>query len=240
MDEKLGSIHRDTMSKLKSIFTPFAILVCTALNAFASVAVSRPVTSGALSVTMQQEKSLERVATRLLSTAVEKFDDKAYWHATRELIILLDFYPSFSKTDGVLYYLGESLYQMEMYNSAAKIFRYMAANYPQSDYLPKTLLSLQKLHYNVQEMENSLNYFVGITTRFPDDEVLDGAYYYGGMAYFHQKNYDEAIKALGRVRSRSEYYDYGLYTVGLSFLKKKHSAIRQSLSQADDFTCPEG
>lgn len=172
-------------------------------------------------VSATHQGSLERVAMRLFRAAVEKYEDQAYWYATRELIILLDFYPTFSKTDGVLYYLGACLYEMDMYKSSSKMLRYLITNYPQSEYLPETLLSLQKLHYNTHELENSLNYFIGMSTRFPDDDVMDGSYYYGGMAFFHQKNYDEAIRALGRVSSRSEFYDYGLYTVGLCFLKKK-------------------
>ena len=233
MDEILGSIHRETMSKLKSVITPLSIILLLAVHTSAKTSSPSPGYSGTTANGIaQQEKSLERIATRLFQTAVEKFDDKAYWHAVRELIILLDFYPTFSKTDAVLYYLGECLYEMDMYKSAAKMFRYLVTNFPQSDYLPKSLLSLQKLHYNTQELENSLNYFVGITTRFPDDDVLDGAYYYGCMTYFHQKKYDEAIKALGRIRSRSAYYDYGLYTVGLSFLKKKIFSNPSKLSES--------
>ncbi|MFQ5630611.1 MAG: tol-pal system YbgF family protein, partial [bacterium] len=220
--DMLGSYFMETMSKLKITLNVLTIILMSASFANAMWVMPHTFPSKETSVIMhKQEGSLERIAMRLFRTAIEKFDDKAHWYATRELIILLDFYPAFSKTDGVLYYLGESLYEMDMYKSASRMFRYLITTYPQSEYLPKTLLSLQKLHYNTQELENSLNYYVGITTRFPKDDVLDGSYYYGGMAFFHQKKYDDAIKALGRVRSRSDYYDYGLYTVGLCFLKKK-------------------
>jgi TolA-binding protein len=222
MDEILGSSYREKMNNKKIVLT-----FLTGLFLITSTIEARGISSGRIapagkSVTSEtQQGSLERIAMRLFRAAIEKYEDKAYWHATRELIILLDFYPNFSKTDGVLYYLGACLYQMDMYKSSSKMLRYLITNYPQSEYLPETLLSLQKLHYSTNELDNSLNYFVGITTRFPNDDVLDGSYYYGGMAFFHQKNYDEAIRAFGRVRSRSEFYDYGLYTVGLSFLKKK-------------------
>lgn len=218
----LGSFDREKMSKFKITFKVLIVVLMSASHTEAMWVSPHALAQAEKSAILQpQDGSLERIAMRLFRMAVEKFDDKAHWHSTRELIILLDFYPAFSKTDGVLYYLGANLYEMDMYKSASKIFRYLVTTYPQTEYLSKTLLSLQKLHYNTQELENSLNYFVGITSRFPDDGVLDASYYYGGMAYFHQKKYDDAIKALGRVRSRSDYYDYGLYTVGLCFLKKK-------------------
>ncbi|RME02150.1 MAG: hypothetical protein D6814_00140 [Calditrichaeota bacterium] len=170
-----------------------------------------------------QDKDLERAAMRLYKSALRHFESKAYWKATRELIVLLDFYETFSQIDGVLYYLGESLYEMNMYRSSNKVFRYLTNNYPGSEFLPNSLLGLQKIYYNIQDYDESLKFFTGLSTRYHNNKVLDGAYYYGGMAYYHQKKYDEAIKTLSKIRSRSEYFDYALYTVGLAFLKKKIS-----------------
>lgn len=164
---------------------------------------------------------MERVAAKIYRKALEKYQDKAYWHASRELIIILDFYPGFSKIDGVVYHLGNCLYEMDMYRSAEKMYGYLITTYPRSEFLPRTLFGLQMLHYNTQELDNSLRYYVGISTRFQDHEVIDGANYYGGMAYFHQKEYDQALVALGKIQSRSEFFDYGLYSAGLAFLKKK-------------------
>lgn len=213
--------------------TTAALCFCGALSgSLVELATALPAGVSPQSEPVLQQGSLERIATRLFRTAVEKFNDKAYWHATRELIILLDFYPTFSKTDGVIYYLGACLAEMDMYKSSSKMFTYLIKHYPKSEYLSRGLFSMQRLYYNMQELENSLNYFIGITTRFRDDAILDGAYYYGGMAYFHQKKYDEAIQAFGHIRSRSDYYDYGLYSVGLCFLKKKISNNRFKSSRS--------
>ena len=223
----VGSVGQGKMTRLRNSSILFSLLIWVTVGFAALHSNTVPGISYEKTESFAaspQQGSLERIAMRLFKTAVEKYENEAYWHATRELIILLDFYPSFSKTDAVVYYLGECLYEMDMFKSSAKMFRYLLKTYPKSEYLPKALFSLQRLYYNTQALENSLNYFIGITTRFPKDDILDGAYYYGGMAYFHQKNYDEAIRAFGRIRSRSEYYDYGLYTVGLCFLKKKISS----------------
>ena len=176
-----------------------------------------------------QEKEIERAGMRLFKSALRNFESKSYWKATRELVVLLDFYEGFSQTDGVLYYLGECLYEMNMYRSSNKVFKYLITNYPGSDYLPQALLGLQKIHYNIQDLDESLKYYMGLTHRYRNSKVMDGVYYYGGMAYYHQKKYDEALKALSKIRSRSEYFDYALYTVGLAFLKKKISRSQLKL-----------
>ncbi len=178
---------------------------------------------------------LERVAKRLYRKALKEFEDEEYWKATRDLIIILDFYSTFSEIDGVVFHLGESLYEMDMYKSSNKMFKYLLRQYPSSKYLPRALFGLQRIYYNTNELDESLKYYRGITTRFRDSEILDGAYYYGGMAYFHKDDYTNAIRAIGKVRSRSEYYDYSLYTVGLAFLKKKNiensvKALRKLIS----------
>ena len=157
-----------------------------------------------------QDKDLEKAATRLYKSALKNFKEKSYWEATRELIVILDFYEHFSRIDGVLYYLGESLYEMGMLRSSDKVFKYLIANYPQSSFLPQALFGLQRIYYNIQNYTESLKYYLGITTRYRNSKVLDGAYYYGGMAYFHQKKYDESIRAFSKIRSRSEYFDYAL------------------------------
>lgn len=170
-----------------------------------------------------QDRTLERIAMRLYKSALRSYENEEFWRASRDLIIILDFYPTFSAIDGVLFYLGESLYRMEMYRSGDKIFRYLISRYPASEYVPQALFGLQKIHYNTQNYDESLKFYTGITTRFREREVLDGAYYYGAMAFFHQKQYDDAIRAFKKIRSRSDYFDYGLYTIGLTFLKKKIS-----------------
>ncbi len=179
-----------------------------------------------------QKKALEKAAMRLYKNALRQYEVGDYWNATRELILILDYYTDFSAIDGVLYYLGESLYEMKMFRSSDKIYRYLINNYPASDFVPRALFGLQRIYYNIQKYDRSLQFYNGLVTRYRDSNVIDGAYYYGGMAFYHQKKYDEAIRALSKIRTRSEYFEYGLYTVGLAFLKKKvfHNPSKRCLS----------
>jgi TolA-binding protein len=176
------------------------------------------------------DHDMDKAVARLYRSALKYYDEKAHWKAARELIILLDYYPAFSQADGVLCHLGESMYQMTMYKSAAKMFRFLITKYPHSKYLPQALFGLQRIYYQTEDYSESLKIFSGIAARFPDDDVIDGARYHAGMAYYHQRDYDNTITALNKVRARSEYFDHSLYTVGLAYLKKKWSTRPWPLS----------
>jgi TolA-binding protein len=167
------------------------------------------------------DSNMDKAAARLYRNALKLYDEKAYWKSARELIILLDYYPAFSQADGVLHHLGESMYQMAMYKSSAKMFRFLLKKYPQSRYLAEALYGLQRISYQTENYGESMKIFSGIAARFGDNDIIDGARYYAGMSYYHQRDYDNAIAALSKVRARSEYFDHSLYTIGLSYLKKK-------------------
>ena len=168
-----------------------------------------------------QDRNMDRAASRLYQNAGKNFDEKAYWKAARELIVLLDYYPAFSQADGVLYHLGESMYQMSMYKSSAKMLRFLLTKHPQSEYVAEALYGLQRIAYQTGNHAECLKFFSGLVAKFGDDDVIDGARYYAGMSYFHQRDYDNTIATLSKVRARSDYFDHSLYTVGLAYLKKK-------------------
>jgi outer membrane protein assembly factor BamD (BamD/ComL family) len=168
-----------------------------------------------------QDREMERAASRLYDGAMKYYKTEAYWKAARELITILDFYPAFSEIDGVLMHLGESLYNMRMYDSASRMFRYLATKYPNSPYLAKALHGLQRVNYQSGDLIESLKIYNGFASRFASEEIIDGAHYFGGMAYFQMQNFDSTVAALTKISMRSKYYDYGLYTTGLALLKKK-------------------
>jgi len=170
-----------------------------------------------------QDRNMDRAALRLYQNALKYYEEKAHWKAAREFIVLLDYYPAFSQADGVLYHLGESMYQMTMYKSAAKMFRFLLTKYPLSGYVAESLYGLQKISYQTENHAECLKIYSGLVAKFGDDDVIDGARYYAGMAFYNQRDYDNAIATLSKVRARSEYFDHSLYTVGLAYLKKKRS-----------------
>lgn len=173
-----------------------------------------------------KDREMELAATRLYDGALRYYRDGLYWKAARELITILDFYPAFSKIDGVLIHLGEALDNMQMYNSASRMFRYLATKYPESRHLSQALHGLQRASYHAGDFEESLKIYGGLIGRLPDQETMDGAHYYAGQALFQAQNYDSTVVALGKIQPRSRHYDHGLYTTGLALLKKKASMSR--------------
>jgi tetratricopeptide (TPR) repeat protein len=168
-----------------------------------------------------QDRELERAASRLYDGALKYYKAEAYWKAARELITILDYYPAYSKIDGVLMHLGESLYSMRMYDSASRMFRYVATKYPNSAHLGESLHGLQRIFYEAGDYVESLKIYNNLVDRAAGNPVIDGAHYYGGMAYFQLQSYDSTIVMLAKISPRSSYFDYGLYTAGLALLKKK-------------------
>ena len=175
------------------------------------------------------DKNMEKVASRLYKGSLKYYQDREFWKAARELIILLDYYPQFSDADGVLAHLGECMYAMEMYKSASKMFRFLLKKYPESQYVAQGLYGLQRIHYQTENHDESIRIYHGILQGYPKTDLLDGINYFGGMAYFHKHDYDNAIASLGKVRSRSEFFDYSLYTVGLSYLKSRKKKVSTNL-----------
>ncbi|MDZ7343842.1 MAG: tetratricopeptide repeat protein [candidate division KSB1 bacterium] len=178
------------------------------------------------------DQDMERAAARIYKNALKSYNEQAYWKTARELIILLDYYPTFSEVDGVLYHLGESFYEMAMYKTAAQMFRFLVTKYTASKYLPHALYGLQRINYQTEDYSESLKFFSAITSRFAEAEIIDGARYYAGMAYYHQRDYDNTISTMSKIRARSDYLEHGLYTVGLAYLKKKWS-IKPSMPYAN-------
>jgi TolA-binding protein len=167
------------------------------------------------------DRNMEKVAQRIYRSAQQFYFDRAYWKAAREFIILLDYYPAFTQADGVLCHLGESLYSMDMFNSSHKMFRFLVTKFPQSEFVPQGLYGLQRIQYQAENYVESLKVYDAIIVKYPKSELLDGVHYFGGMSHFHRHEYDNAVEMLGKIGTRSEYYDFALYTMGLCHLKKK-------------------
>lgn len=168
-----------------------------------------------------KDRDMEKASVQMFRNSVELYKDKEYWKAARELIVILDFYNEFSQIDGVIFYIGECLYNMHMYKSAERMYKYLAENYGGSNYIPHALLGLQKIQYSAGIHENCIQIYNRIEDDYSKSKASDGARYYCGMSYYHMQEFEPAIAAFSKIDKRSEFYDYGLYTTALSFLKQK-------------------
>ncbi|MDZ7266411.1 MAG: hypothetical protein ONB48_03945 [candidate division KSB1 bacterium] len=201
-----------------SLLLTLAVLVGTSLLA-PPAAAQEQLAAGNRGV----DRNMEKVASRIYREALKFYYDRAYWKAAREFIILLDYYPAFSQADAVLANLGECLYSMDMFRSSHKMFRFLVTKFPKSEHVAQGLYGLQRIQYQAENYAESLKVYEAILAKYPHTEVIDGVHYFAGMAYFHEHDYDKSIAILSKVGSRSEFYDFSLYTIGLSHLKKKAS-----------------
>ncbi|MBN1996531.1 tetratricopeptide repeat protein [candidate division KSB1 bacterium] len=176
-----------------------------------------------------QLEGLERLKNRDLERASEKlhyeinglFEEGRYWECARDLIILIDFYPNYSKIDNAIFTLGECLYEVGLVQSAAKIYRFLIQKHIRSRYLGHALLGLQRIEYDRGDFGRCIEFYNAILRGSPKKDILNCAKYYAGLSYYQIKDYPKAIELLSDIENDSPYFDYGLYTKGLSLLRMK-------------------
>ncbi len=166
-------------------------------------------------------KDIQRAANQIYREAIDLFGAGAYWSCARELIILMDFHPEFKKMDGVVYYLGECLYEEELNTAALKMYKYLIKKYPDSEFVSGALFGLEKASYKEGNYKDALTIYYRILKKLNNQSIIDAARYYAGQSHYYLGNYDSAIEIFKNISGNSEYYDGALYTTGLSHLKRK-------------------
>ncbi|RKY81157.1 hypothetical protein DRQ00_00500 [candidate division KSB1 bacterium] len=168
---------------------------------------------------------LEHAASKLLTKSQAYFEKGEYWKAAQDMILIMDYYPDYSRLDEVIYTLGNCLFQMELFKASEKIYRYLILNIRNSSFVPYALYGLERIYYETKQYERAIEYFHLLRKRFPNITVDEGIYYYGGLSYFYLEDYDNAILILSAIDNKSEYWGYALYTRSLAYFKKKISIM---------------
>ncbi len=167
------------------------------------------------------DKEIEKVANNQFKKAKEKYKEKLYSQSIIDLIVILDYYPDFSKLDELLYLLGSCLYEMEVFDGADLMYRYLLKKIPQTPLVPDVILALQKVYYHKNEYQQSLKFYNALEGHYSFHQVVDESRYYAGQAYYHLKNYNIVPSIIQQIKNDSEFYSFSLYTGGLIYLKKK-------------------
>ncbi len=176
----------------------------------------------------QPERKLENSSEKLLLNAKTALARQSYWEGARDLIILMDFNPTFSKADEVVYLLGDCLYELGLNNGAGKLYTYLLNHYVRSPYLPQALLGLQRIEFDRGDYARCLEFHNTIVRSNAPTDVLDASFYYAGQCYYRFKDHPKAIQLFSSISDKSRYYDFGQYTMALSQLRLKN--IRQAVS----------
>ncbi len=167
------------------------------------------------------DRDLERASEKLHYEIKGLFEAGRYWECARDLIILIDFYPNYSKIDNAIFTLGECLYEVGLFQSATKMYRFLITKHIRSRYLGHALLGLQRIEYDRGDYGRCIEFYNAILRGSPKKNILNCAKYYAGLSHYQIKDYPRAIELLSGIEDDSPYYDYGLYTKGLSQLRMK-------------------
>ncbi len=168
-----------------------------------------------------QLEELEKASSKLFSEANRLFINGNYWESARNLIILLDFNPQYSKIDEVIFSLGDCLYEIGLLEGSKKIFKYLVKKYISSPQLPRAILGLQRIEYDNGNLFKCIDFYKVIERGNPLDEILDCSQYYAGLSYYKLNEYNKAIEILSKINKSNSYWAYGQYTCAMSYLRLK-------------------
>lgn len=200
------------------------VIFCTAGNSVAfQIAALDSNKTFAVSIIQQEMTSeeLEDVATKLHKSAAKKFKQKVYRTSAVDLLAVLDFHPEFTKSDEVTYLLANCFYEMRMYESADKMLRHLLKTYSKTPLVAEAILGLQKVCYQKKDYQTSLKFYKALESHYSDQKGIDESRYYAGQTYFLLEDYNLSLNILNRIKQKSNFYPFGLYSVALMNLKKK-------------------
>lgn len=163
-----------------------------------------------------------------LEDAIKAFEAKKPLSASYALFEMLQDNQFPEKEDKILYYLGRSLYDLQMYHSAQYYFIEVLKKGPNRPYfkyaLPK-LVSIAKFTGDDSELAR-------IVTKIPPEEFPRSArnqfYYLLGIRLYEEGKLTEARKYFGQVSDKSDLYTKSKYFEGVIYSKqdKLRSAVR--------------
>jgi len=177
----------------------------------------------------KEQERLDKAARKIYDQASGSYDNGDYWKAAVDLIVILDFYSTYTELDDVVYLLGNCLYEMEMYNSADRMYRYLLKEVGKTNWISHALLGLQKSAYQKADFDQSLKFYRALESHYVDDDNIYESRYYAVQTYYKLENYEQVLFLIKHIDEKSDFYPFARYTVGLSHIKKK---ISEKLSRA--------
>jgi len=202
-----------------------------------------PVSSGSAqiigSINGAQTRSANKIAkeneknARKLHKQAERFAERNdFWQASVNLILIIDFYPNYTKLEDAVFLLAGCFYEMEMYEGADRMYRYLLRSLTGASLVAESIVGLQKVAYQKGEFEQSLKFYKALESHYPSDENLNESRYYASQTYFNLEDYNLVQNIVPHVKKKSEFYPFALYTSGLSFLKKK--GVRKAVEKLNE------
>lgn len=204
---------------MKMLVASFLTIGCVAVHGL--VLESVPGIAAAMNPDDKEQERLDKSARKTYDQASDSYDDGDYWKAAVDLIVILDYYSTYTELDDVVYLLGNCLYEMEMYNSADRMYRYLLKEVGKTNWISHALLGLQKSAYQKADFDQSLKFYRALESHYVDDDNIYESRYYAVQTYYKLENYEQVLFLIKHIDEKSDFYPFARYTVGLSHIKKK-------------------
>ncbi|HOX46369.1 MAG TPA: tetratricopeptide repeat protein [Myxococcota bacterium] len=107
-------------------------------------------------------------------------------------------YPDYPGRDQVLFYLGESLWDMKRQKEALTVHKELISTYPQSQYVPDAYLAFGDYYFDKAELDKALMAYKKVA-EYKESQVYMYAIYKQGWCYYNLHEWDKAKESFQEV-----------------------------------------
>jgi TolA-binding protein len=140
--------------------------------------------------------------------------------------ILQDYGSDFSDVESVLYYRGESQYQLQHHTQATRDYETIVSSYPNSEYFGDSLYRLLLISERTDSKNQFAKYYQMLNPNNSgiDQETVDKCRYLAAYKNTRDGNYTEAEEILSSIGSESKYATSASFLLGMVRLNQNNYA----------------
>ncbi|MCG8607845.1 tetratricopeptide repeat protein, partial [bacterium] len=140
--------------------------------------------------------------------------------------ILNDYGSDFSDLESVLFYRGESQYQLQLHTQAIQDYAKIVSSYPNSEYFGDSLYRLLLISERTDRKDQFAKYVEILDSRSSgiDQDMIDKCRYLAAYKNTKDGNYNEAEEILSGIGSESKYATSASFLLGMVRLNQNNYA----------------
>lgn len=155
---------------------------------------------------------LQRMFKRELEHAAQAFNFRYFELAQLSFAEILKNYSQIGELDDVLFYIGESNYQLGRFNMAEEQLEQLITEYPSSEYAPKTYKRLIEITSHFERYGEALNHFRQMQNIIStSDGQYDESLLMTINASLNGKFYEDAVSLSYDISPKSPFYNYARF-----------------------------
>lgn len=155
---------------------------------------------------------LQRMFKRELEHAAQAFNFRYFELAQLSFAEILKNYSQIGELDDVLFYIGESNYQLGRFNMAEEQLEQLITEYPSSEYAPKSYKRLIEITSHFERYGEALNHFRQMQNIIStSDGQYDESLLMTINASLNGKFYEDAVSLSYDISPKSPFYNYARF-----------------------------